>query len=143
MVSNISLQALTLIHFIIAHDPSTTPPRPSAGADLPASFLTPLLPLRRSSLYLTLRPRTSLSAPAPPGSYSSFVRTLSDTFFSVQVSSASSVRPYTRVRRALIGLFPNAVNALADGGRGRDCPTKASRQVTSTSSAAVLRARVP
>ena len=40
-------------------------------------------------------------------------------------------------------LLSHAANAVAGGGRGRDCPTKASRQLSSASSAAVPRARVP
>ena len=95
---------------------------PFRPGGLSASSVTSLSPLRRSSLYLPLRLRTSSLASAPPGGYSSPYARCPTTTFSVQVSSASSVRPYARVPRSLTGLFPNAVNAAAGGGRGRNYP---------------------
>jgi hypothetical protein len=65
------------------------------------------------------------------------------TKLSVQVSSALAVRLYARVRQSLTGLFPNAASALAGGVRGRNRAIKASRQMSSASSAAIPRARVP
>ena len=95
-----SSRALALIYFIIAHDPSTTPPRPSVDVYLPAFSLTPLSPLHHSSLYLPIRPHTSLPAPVPPGSYSSFVRTLSDKVF--RAGEFHVVRPCTPTSHELL-----------------------------------------
>ena len=105
---------------------------------LPHPSLTspPLLPLPPAT---TVHPRRLWHLrKATSASYARCPTTLS-----VQVSSVLSVRPYARVQRALTGLFPNAVNTLAGGSRGRNCATKALRQVSSASSAAVPRVRVP
>ena len=103
---SVSLRAFTLIHFIMVHDPSTTPPRPSTDADLPASSLTPPSALCHSSLYIPpphVPPYPLLHLRA--ATVASYIRC--STHFSLQASSGLSARPYACIPRVLTGLFIN------------------------------------